>query len=61
VTLVANTYATNMLDSAMRAREFETLGRLMRTVPVRLLAANSDTGRIDELCDVIRADAQGLA
>ena len=61
VTLVANTYATNMLDSAMRAREFETLGRLMQSVPVRLLAANSDTGRIDELCDVIRADAEGLA
>jgi hypothetical protein len=61
VTLVANTYATNMLDSAMRAREFETLGRLMQAVPVRLLAANSDTGRIDELCEVIRADADALA
>jgi hypothetical protein len=61
VTLVANTYATNMLDSAMRAREFETLGRLMQTVPVKRLTANSDSGRIDELCEVIQADAEDLA
>jgi hypothetical protein len=61
VTLVANTYATNMLDSAMRAREFETLGRLMKAVPVKRLTANADSARIDELCEVIAADATGLA
>ena len=58
VTLVANTYATNMLDSAMRAREFETLGRLMQTVPVKRLTANSDVRRLDELCELIRSDAE---
>jgi hypothetical protein len=56
VTLVANTYATNLLDSSMRAREFETLGRLMQRVPVRRVRANSDPTRLGDLCDVIVRD-----
>ncbi|MGA8035688.1 MAG: hypothetical protein WA823_06845 [Candidatus Acidiferrales bacterium] len=60
LTLVANTYATNMLDTAMRAREFESLGRLMRRVPVRRVRAHSDPARIDDLCATILADVKTI-
>ena len=35
IALVANTYATNTLDSGMRAMEFEALGRLVSVVAIR--------------------------
>src|SRR5438128_11149674 len=35
MSLVAETYATRMIDAALRAREFELLGRLVEHVPVR--------------------------
>ena len=53
VALVANSYATNMLDRDMRAREFEVLGRLVTTVPVWRLRPHEEGSRIDSLCDVI--------
>jgi hypothetical protein len=61
VTLVANTYATKMLDSDMRRREFETLGRLMQAVPVRRVRAHSDPARIPDLCAAIRKDVASFA
>jgi hypothetical protein len=60
LTLLANTYATNMLDRAMRAREFETLGRLMQTVPVRRVRPHSDPSRIDDLCSLIVRDIKTI-
>jgi hypothetical protein len=51
--LVANSYATNVLDRDMRAREFELLGRLVATIPVWRVHAHGDGSRIDRLCDVI--------
>jgi hypothetical protein len=60
LTLVANTYATNMLDSHMRKREFETLGRLMQRVPVRRIRAQSDSSHIASLCSAIREDVSAL-
>jgi hypothetical protein len=53
VTLVANSYATNMLDKNMRAREFEVLGRVVTTVPVWRLRPHEDGSRIGRLCDMI--------
>jgi len=53
VALVANSYATNMLDPRMRAHEFEVLGRLIRTVPVWRLQPHEDGSRIGRLCDLI--------
>jgi hypothetical protein len=53
VALVANSYATNLLDKEMRAREFELLGRLVKTVPVWRLRPNEDGSQIGRLCDVI--------
>jgi hypothetical protein len=58
--LVANTFATNTLDSGMRAREFETLARLAPSVPVRALHAHHDAGRLPDLCDLLNKEAQEL-
>jgi hypothetical protein len=51
--LVANSYATNLLDKEMRAREFEFLGRMLGSVPIRRLLPREDPARSNELCEVI--------
>jgi hypothetical protein len=56
MTLVTNTYATNILDAKQRAEEFAVLGRLVSAVPVRMINAQRGTLRVDELCDVIQRD-----
>jgi hypothetical protein len=53
ISLVANSYATNLLDKDMRAREFELFGRLVASVPIWRLRPHEDGSRIDRLCDVI--------
>jgi hypothetical protein len=58
--LVANTFATNTLDSDMRAKEFEILARVASKVPIRLLCANRDAGRLSDLCDLLSKEAQNL-
>ena len=60
VALVANSYATNMLDKNMRAREFELFGRLVTTVPVWRLRPHEDGSRIGLLCDVIHEKCHEL-
>jgi hypothetical protein len=54
--LVANTYANKVLDREMRAREFDVLGRLATTVPIRRVFPHSDPNRVPDLCRVIEAD-----
>ena len=61
VALVANTFATNLLDRAMRAQEFGVLGRLVPTVPIRQLFPHQDAKRLDQLCDLVFDDMQRLA
>jgi hypothetical protein len=51
--LVANSYATNLLDKEMRAREFEFLGRMIEKVPIRRLLPREDPAQIGELGEVI--------
>ena len=58
--LVANTFATNTLDSGMRAKEFEILARLAPSVPIRGLCAHRDASRLPELCDLLNEEAQKL-
>ena len=58
--LVADTFANKILDREMRAREFEVLGRLVTSVPIRRVFPNSDTSRIHDLCRVIREDFKSL-
>jgi hypothetical protein len=56
--LVANTFATNVINSDMRAKEFETLGRLVPCVRIREVFAHTDPGRLSELCRLIREDVE---
>ena len=53
VSLIANTYATKLMDKQMRAREFELLGRVLARVPLRRVIPHTDQSRIPELCDTI--------
>ena len=56
--LVANTYANHLLDRGQRAAEFDALGRLARSVPVRALTLNADGTRLRDACDWIERHAQ---
>jgi len=56
MSLVANTYATKLMDKQMRAREFQLLTRVLRHVPLRRLTPHTDPVRISELCDTILQD-----
>jgi hypothetical protein len=60
MSLVANTYSTRLMDKMMRAREFEILGRLLKTVPVRQIIPHVSTSQIPKLCELIREDFDGL-
>ncbi|MFZ1973374.1 MAG: hypothetical protein WAU89_11050 [Candidatus Acidiferrales bacterium] len=60
LSLVANTFATNTLDSGMRAKEFETLARLVPRVPIRALWAHQDPGRLVDLCDLLSDETKKL-
>jgi hypothetical protein len=56
MSLVANTYATKLMDKQMRAREFEVLTRLLASVPVQRVTPHADPARIPELCERILDD-----
>jgi hypothetical protein len=60
MSLVANTYSTRLMDRTMRAREFEVLGRLLKTVRVRQIIPHTSPSQIPELCKLISEDFQGL-
>lgn len=61
MTLIANTYATYLLDKAMRAQEFELVGRLVNTTPLRRATPHVDMASLSDLCEVILDDFQALA
>ncbi|HYL69093.1 MAG TPA: hypothetical protein VEX69_08000 [Candidatus Limnocylindria bacterium] len=54
VALVANSYATGMLDKEMRAAEFSLLGRILASVPVRRVRPHEESTQTDRMCEVIR-------
>ncbi len=56
LSLIANTYATKLMDKQMRAREFELLTRVMNNVPLRRITPHADPARIPELCNAILND-----
>jgi len=58
--LVVNSYATNILDSAMRTHEFNVFSRLVSSVPVRCAIPHRNPERIEELCRVILEDFESL-
>lgn len=58
--LVADSYATNLVDANARTKEFELLGRLVATVPVLRLRPHQDAARIDRLCELIESSVANL-
>ncbi|HEU4711407.1 MAG TPA: hypothetical protein VFS76_07560 [Pyrinomonadaceae bacterium] len=56
MSLVANTYATYLMDKTMRAREFEILNRVLNSVPIKRVTPHSDPRHIGELCQTIIRD-----
>lgn len=54
--LITNTYANLLLDTQMRASEFEVLGRVARSVPIRRLTPNSDPAKLGAMCDLVIQD-----
>ena len=58
MTLVSDSFATNFQDKPRRAAEFDLLGRLAATVPLRRISAPDDLQRIDDLCSAIAQDVR---
>jgi hypothetical protein len=58
--LVANSYATNMLDSEMRGTEFKTLSSLLMKVPLRRLFTSKGQLPPADLCQVVLQDLASL-
>jgi hypothetical protein len=56
LSLVANTYATNLIDHTMRGAEFDLLSRLVSSVPVRMVHASGELRRVGDLCQAIESD-----
>lgn len=60
ISLVTETYANQMLDRELRAREFTILGRLVANVPIRRIHPHQDGSRLEELCKRIQEDFANL-
>lgn len=60
VALVANSYATGMLDKEMRAEEFALFGRMLSSVPVKRVRAHEDGTEIERLCELITNECRVL-
>jgi hypothetical protein len=58
--LVANSYATQILDRQMRAKEFDVLSRLVPRVPVYSLEAPRDEDGFDDFYDVVCRDVKRM-
>jgi hypothetical protein len=58
ITLLGNTYVSYLLNADMRRREFELLGRVMASVPVRRVRTPADSSKIFALCKTIAIDAE---
>ncbi|MGA9999969.1 MAG: hypothetical protein WBQ04_07615 [Candidatus Acidiferrales bacterium] len=60
LSLVANSFATNMLDSEMRANEFRTLSSLVAKVPLRRLFTSKGRLAPADLCQAVLHDLTSL-
>ncbi len=60
IDLVANTYASNLLDRQLRASEFEALTQVVKSVPMRKVTPHADFSRLPKLCDLILTDFRSL-
>lgn len=53
LSLVANTYATGVLDAEMRAHEFSVLGKVASQVPIVSLPCMRGTGKLQDWIDTL--------
>jgi HPr Serine kinase C-terminal domain len=53
IALVANSYATGVLDKTQRAKEFEVFGRIISAVPIRRLLPHTNPALLSSLCNLI--------
>ncbi|HEU5460394.1 MAG TPA: hypothetical protein VFU83_07855 [Pyrinomonadaceae bacterium] len=60
MSLIANTYATKLIDKHMRARQFDVLTRVFNNVPLRRVTPHRAPARIPELCDSILNDFESI-
>jgi hypothetical protein len=58
--LLANTYASSLLDRDLRAQEFHVLGRVATSIPVRRVYRHLEPARLSMLCDIIEEDVETL-
>jgi hypothetical protein len=58
LSLISNSYATNLLDRDSRAQEFRVFGKLIECVPVRRLLPVADILQIEELCNLVCRDLE---
>lgn len=56
IALVANSFASKVLDKPRRADELGVLGRLVAEVPVRRLCLGQNSRELDRVCDAIGSD-----
>jgi len=56
MSLVANTYASDLIDPSMRADESALLGRLGTRVPVQQIRGHQGSERLAEVCELICND-----
>jgi hypothetical protein len=57
--LTEDSYVNYALDQSMRAKEFRTLGELVRMIPVRLVAPQDHVAHVLDLCQAILNDCKG--
>jgi hypothetical protein len=58
--LLANTYATSLLDRDQRAQEFHDLGRVATSIPVRRVYRHLEPAHLSGFCDLIEEDVETL-
>jgi len=58
--LLANTYANDLLDGGLHARELDVLGRIVSHVPIRLVRAPDDRGKARSVCEAMIADFRDI-
>jgi hypothetical protein len=56
VELTEDTYVNYAMDDRMRAREFDVLGRIVRTIPVRKILRPADPASVPDVCRLLLED-----
>jgi hypothetical protein len=59
--LLAHTYANDLLDRELHARELQVLARLATHVPITLVRAPDDPAQAARVCEALVSDFEGLA